>query len=68
MWWVEEVFYRFEPSKTVGMQGNAFKPKYRTSADGDPAADGICSSTVGRCNKSVFQGANPKTHFLRSKP
>jgi len=32
--------------------------RLRANADGDPAADGIRSETVGRCNKSVHEGEN----------
>jgi hypothetical protein len=35
----------------------------RANADGDPAADGIHSKTVGRCNKSALEGESLKAHF-----
>jgi len=33
------------------------------NADGDPAADGIRSETVGRCNKSAQEGESPNVQF-----
>jgi hypothetical protein len=34
-----------------------------TNADGDPAADGCISKTVGRCNKSVHSGPALDVHL-----
>ena len=57
MWWA--VAWRFgamsRPSKTVGAHLAVLKPE-GANADGDPAADGCISSTVGRCNKSAYEG------------
>ena len=60
-------------SKTVGVQavlvrsalnqGVAGSSCGPANADGDPAADGISSETVGRCNVACLKAICRRAHF-----